>query len=319
MDITVILCTYNRAQSLRKALDSVALSKLPESAEWEVLVVDNRSTDTTPTVVKEVSGLYPGRFRYFFEPKSGKSHALNAGIGAARGSILAFMDDDVIVEADWLHNLTSGLRGDKWVGAGGRIFPVWKSSPPDWLPIEDRYGLAPLVMFDLGPEAGPLFESPFGTNMAFRKDVFEKYGLFRTDLGPMPKGEIRGEDSEFAQRLLNAGEPLRYEPSAVVHHEVPEKRLRKDFFLAFWFDKGRTDIRTFGPPAKGWNIAGVPFDVYSRLATWTVRWLLTFAPRRRFSAKTKMWGRMGEIIECRRLSKAEKRTNALGVTEKKNA
>ena len=82
-------------------------------------------------------------------------------------------------------------------------------------------------LFDLGPEAGPLAEPPFGTNMAFPKRVFEKYGSFRTDLGPRPGSEIRGEDTEFGRRLLTRRERLRYEPSAVVHHQVAKNRLQK--------------------------------------------------------------------------------------------
>ena len=134
------------------------------------------------------------------------------------------MDDDVTVEPTWLQNLTASLHGRDWMGAGGRVLPVWRQSPPPWLP-EGRYSLAPLVVFDLGLEAGPISEPPFGTNMAFRREVFERCGGFRTDLGPRPGSQIRGEDTEFGRRLLDGGEPLRYEPSAVVYHPVPEERL----------------------------------------------------------------------------------------------
>src|SRR5580692_4642153 len=227
MKITVILCTFNRCRTLAKALDSVLSSVLPSSVAWEVLVVDNNSNDKTREVVEQRIPAHPGRLRYLFEPKPGKSNALNAGIKSTQGDILAFMDDDVVVEPTWLQNLTASLESDNWVGTGGRILPQWTSKPPAWLPVEDRYGLAPLAMFDLGSEAVSLNEAPFGTNMAFRKSVFEKFGGFRTDLGPRPGSEIRNEDTEFGQRLLSAGERLRYEPSAVVYHSVPEERLRQ--------------------------------------------------------------------------------------------
>jgi hypothetical protein len=215
------------------------------------------------------------------------------------------MDDDVTVDPDWLRNLTAHLG--RWVGAGGRIFPAWTSPPPRWLPVKDRYGLAPLAMFDLGPDEGQLQEPPFGTNMAFQKNVFEKYGLFRTDLGPNPENEIRGEDTEFGRRLLNAGERLGYEPSAVVYHEVSEKRLQKDYFLKFWFDKGRSNIREFGIPDTGRKIGAVPADALLHFAAGIVRWLLTFEPRSRFSAKIKTWIAAGEIRECYRLSRVKGR------------
>jgi glucosyl-dolichyl phosphate glucuronosyltransferase len=301
MNITVILCTYNRCQTLAKALASVAVSTLPESIEWEVLVVDNNSTDRTREVVEDYCRLYPGQFRYLFEPQPGKSHALKAGIQTARGDILAFMDDDVTVEPTWLQNLTAALHDGQWVGAGGRILPEQTFSPPRWLPLQDRYALAPLVLFDLGPRAGALTEPPFGTNMAFQKKVFEKYDGFRTDLGPRPGSEIRNEDTEFGHRLLAAGERLRYEPSAVVYHSVSENRVQKEYFLAWWFDKARADIWQGGIPCDTrWFVAGIPLYLFRRLAVWTVRWMVAVEPSRRFSNKIKAWTVAGQILECYR-------------------
>jgi glucosyl-dolichyl phosphate glucuronosyltransferase len=109
MRITVVLCTYNRSESLAKALDSLAASDLPKNVAWEVLVVDNNSKDETRGVVAQFSQRHPGRFRYFFEPQQGKSFALNSGIRESRADVLAFVDDDVIVERGWLHDLTSVL------------------------------------------------------------------------------------------------------------------------------------------------------------------------------------------------------------------
>ena len=306
MNISIVLCTYNRCESLRNALDSVAQSTLPEAVHWEVLVVDNNSNDRTKAVVQEFGQKYPGRFRYLFEPTPGKSHALNSGIRESDADVLAFMDDDVVVERTWLQNLTSALDDPSLAGAGGRILPRWTSSPPQWLPKKERYGLAPLAMFDLGVEPGPLDEAPFGTNMAFQRQVFEKYAGFRTDLGPQPGSEIRNEDTEFGQRLLQAGERLRYEPSAVVYHSVSENRLTKAYFLRWWFDKARADVREFGIPQDARLIAGVPIILFRRLAVWTLRWTIAIRPSQRFGAKLKVWGRLGEIKECYRIAHASK-------------
>ncbi len=155
MRITVVLCTYNRCQTLRRALDSAAGLTVPESVHWEILVVDNNSDDQTREVVQEFSSRYPGRFRYLFEPQPGKSYALNAGIREARGDVLAFMDDDVTVEPTWLQNLTAALHDGEWAGAGGRILPARWFSPPRWLSLEGPYAMGTiLALFDLGPEAG---------------------------------------------------------------------------------------------------------------------------------------------------------------------
>ena len=307
MDITVILCTFNRCQSLVRALDSVAASRFPESVEWEILVVDNNSQDQTREVVGGYCRKHPGRFRYLFEPQSGKSFALNSGVRAARGDILAFMDDDVIVEPTWLQNLTAPLRSGQWAGVGGRILPQWTCSPPRWIPLKEKYGLGPLVLFDLGREAVSLAEPPYGTNMAFRRTIFERYKGFRDDLGPRPGSEIRGEDTEFGRRLLQAGEQLWYEPSAVVYHPVPSSRLEQQYFLTWWFDKARSDFREFGIPKNTkWQVARIPLYMFRRLAVWSLRWIVAVEPSRRFSCKLRVWSLAGGILESYRQAPARR-------------
>ncbi len=111
-----------------------------------------------------------------------------------------------------------------------------------------------LALFDLGSEPIELDRPPFGTNMAFRKKMFERHGGFRLDLGPRPGSELRNEDTEFGRRLLTAGERLRYEPSATVYHRVPEERLTKGYFLKFCFDHGRASIREAGRRPDIWGI-----------------------------------------------------------------
>jgi glycosyltransferase involved in cell wall biosynthesis len=304
MKISVILCTYNRCQSLNKALGSVAVSALPGPVDWEVLVVDNNSKDQTREVVEDFSRRYPGRFRYLFERQQGQSHARNSGIRNARGEVLAFMDDDVTVESTWLRNLTADLCSGEWAGAGGRILPQWPCAPPSWLPEKEWFGMAPLAMFDLGLEAGPLTDPPFGTNMAFHRRVFEKYGVFRTDLGLRPNSEIRNEDTEFGRRLLAAGERLKYEPTALVHHSVPQQRLQREYFLRWWFDKGRADIRQNGVATDTkWYISGIPLYLFRRLAVGTLRWMVTLEPSRRFTYKLTVWLLAGTIVESYRQSR----------------
>lgn len=302
MKLTVIVCTYQRCDSLAKALESVARSTLPSGVEWEVLVVDNNSSDGTRQVVEDFCRRYPARFRYLFEPRQGKSHALNAGIQGACGDVLAFTDDDVTVEPTWLQNLTEALQNGEWAGTCGRVLPERSFSPPPWLSLEGRYPLGPLALFDLGSEAAELTVPPFGNNMAFRKEIFAMYGGFRTDLGPRPGSEIRDEDTEFGSRLLSAGERLRYEPSAVVYHAVPEKRVQKRYFLDWWFDKARAEIRQSGLPADTLCVAGVPFHLLSRFAMWMLRWTVAIGPAARFGCRLKLWQVAAYISECRQIS-----------------
>ncbi|GAC1680534.1 MAG: glycosyltransferase family 2 protein [Candidatus Acidiferrum sp.] len=301
MNVTVILCTYNRFESLAKALESVGASIVPPTITWEVLVVDNNSHDRTHEVVDEFCSRYPGRFRYLFEPKPGKSNALNSGIREARGNVLAFMDDDVTVEPTWLRNLTAPLQDGEWAGVGGRIYPERDFSPPRWLSVDGPYSMGGiLALFDLGDTAGQLDRAPFGTNMAFQRKMFEKYGDFRTDMGPRPNSEIRNEDTEFGRRLMAAGERLWYEPSAVVHHGVPENRLRKEYFQKFWFDHGRAAVRELGRRPDIWGVPRPCLSILKMailLVGRTLRWILTLNAKQKFYRKFWVWMTAGEIAE----------------------
>ena len=298
MDITVIVCTFNRSGLLKTALESFAASQMPAGIAWEILVADNNSSDGTRKVVEDFGRRYPGRFRYVFEPRPGKSNALNAAIALATADVLAFADDDVTVHPQWLCNLAAPLMSGTWVGSGGRVLPQWTSAAPEWLDPECWMVVGPLVQFDIGLEAGQLHETPVGTNMAFRRSVFERYGGFRADLGPCPGSEIRNEDSEFGRRLLRASEPLYYTPSAIVYHPVPEDRLTKDYFLAWWFGKGRSEIRESGIPSEvRWRVGGIPLYLCRRVIRWTVQWMFSLDRRSRFDRKVRVWKLFGEIVE----------------------
>ncbi len=306
MKLTVILCTHNRCHSLAKALESLSSQKVPESIAWEVLVVDNNSNDKTRDVVYDFCHRYPSRFRYIFEPQRGKSYALNLGIRESQGDILAFIDDDAVAGPAWLHSLTASLLHGEWAGAGGRILPSMNSPLPPWLAMAGPYSLGGVfaAYFDFGEKPCELTLPPYGTNMAFRRVMFEKYGGFRTDLGPQPGSHIRNEDTEFGRRLMAAGERLRYEPSAVVHHEVTGNRIQKEYFLNWWFDFGRATILERGRGTDGWLIPRRYFTIlrlFARvLAPRTVRWMIVFNPLRRFYYKCKVWQAAGEIWEVHR-------------------
>lgn len=307
MDISVILCTYNRCEMLAKALGSLALSDLPHGISWEVLVVDNNSRDATRRVVEEFQVRDPVRFRYFFEPSQGKSYALNTGILKASGKVLAFIDDDVVAEALWLDRLTTDILAGRCAGTGGKILLEQGFVAPAWLPVSGPYSLAGmLAVFDLGDAPMPLSRPPFGTNMAFHRSMFTKYGLFRTDMGPAPGSEIRNEDVEFCRRLMTGGERLMYQPEAVVYHAVPERRRTQEYFLQFWFDHGRASVRESRvlPP-----FAGIPrrYLKIAKIVLWSgpvgvVRWAASRDEKMSFYRKGWLWMLAGEMSELWHMS-----------------
>jgi len=286
MKISVVLCTYNRCQSLDKTLESVAASILSAETEWEVLIVDNNSNDRTKDVVESFSSRYPGRFRYLFEPRQGKSFALNAGVRESLGNVLAFLDDDVTVEPTWLGILAAPLNGNEWAGTGGRTLLERPFSPPSWLAVDGPFSMGGVLaaLFDLGDEPCELRRAPYGANMAYRKKMFEKYGLFRTDMGPGPNRNIprQSEDTEFGRRLMAAGERLRYEPSAVAYHPILEGRVQKEYLLTWWFDFGRAAVRKQGRGAPIWGLPrhylSIPKMVGTSLWANAPRWMRTLSP-----------------------------------------
>jgi len=153
--------------------------------------------------------------------------------------------------------------------------------------------------------------------MAFRKEMFEKYGYFRIDLGPRPGSEIRNEDTEFGDRLISGGERLHYEPSALVFHPVTRNRINKDYFLRWWFHKGEANIRQFGVrPGTKYYVGGIPLFLFRNLVVWTIRWMVGIQPARRFSSKLSVWTKVGEIKECYRQSlEIRKRTENCSALE----
>src|SRR5215470_3907373 len=142
--LSVLICTYNRCQTLAATLESVAAQVVPPSLGWEILVIDNNSSDETRRVVEEFQGRFSNRIRYLFEPEQGLSHARNAGIREAKGEILAFFDDDELADAHWLQNLTANLHSGEWAGAGGKVLPPVGFSPPRWLSGNISFASGPL-------------------------------------------------------------------------------------------------------------------------------------------------------------------------------
>jgi glycosyltransferase involved in cell wall biosynthesis len=200
MDISVVLGTYNRAASLQTALETFSRLVVDPGLCWELLVVDNNSTDRTPEVIQSFAEAVSFPVRYIFERQQGRSAALNAGIAEAKGKIVAFTDDDVLLHCDWLSNLAQTFDKFDCAAAAGRVIPQWNHAKPNWVEMNGQFAV---VNFDLGDDCKEIRIPPLGANSAFRKDIFRKYGLFRLDLGVTgSKHTITCDDTEFGERLI---------------------------------------------------------------------------------------------------------------------
>ncbi|RMF78469.1 MAG: glycosyltransferase family 2 protein [Nitrospirae bacterium] len=265
MDFTVIICTYNRAGNLPRCLEALARQRGVGDRAWEVLVVDNNSTDETPAVVAELADRLPIAIRYAREPQQGLNHARNAGIRESDSRYFAYVDDDIVVCEAWLAALFDAFERNDADAVGGRIHLDPAVRLPKWIRADaGMYGF--LGYQDFGPEPERLDgvrRYPFGGNMAFHRRVVERIGYFDPKFGRKGAGRRRselykGSETEYFHRLAATGEArIFYEPRAIVYHRVLPFQLRKGYFRTIHFNAGRqrayhdeTDFphRLFGAP-----------------------------------------------------------------------
>jgi GT2 family glycosyltransferase len=286
--LTVLICTYNRAPLLQDTLAALNAAEAPAACDVEVLVVDNNSTDDTAAVVGRAADAARWPLLYIREGRQGKSFALNHGLSMAHGDVLALTDDDVIPAADWLVRIVDRFRESDIVFAFGKVLPRWEVPPPPELLTNEARGIwGPLALVDYGDkpdfydaETFQCKRLPIGANLAVRRDVVERIGGWRTDLGKVDNTLIAGEDHELCVRLYQAGLYSGvYDPEIQVRHFVPASRLRRTYFRRWFFWHGRTIARMPGAVypeldlARVPYLAGVPRFVYKQFLEQVFRWL----------------------------------------------
>lgn len=241
--ISVIICTYNRSDNLTIVLDSILRSDISADVEYEIIIIDNNSTDNTKKVVERYCKQNKW-IRYLFEERQGKSFALNTGIDKAKGEIIAFTDDDVILDKYWLKSIRQAFDEFDCSCFGGKVIPLWPEEVPNWLTKDGPFKISggAIVQHDLGGEPklynGTTF-SPPGANIFMKKEVFSRHGNFRTDISNKGKEVRLGEDFDFIYRLKKKGEKVMYYPKAIIYHPVHESKLNKRYFEQFWFAFGK--------------------------------------------------------------------------------
>ncbi len=300
MDISVVLATYNRAGSLCVTLDSFSALNSPPDLHWELLIVDNNSTDVTHVVIENFAAKVKFPVRYVFEGRQGRSAALNAGIAQAKGGVIAFTDDDVILHPDWLVNLKQTFDNFDCAAVAGRVLPQWNGPRPEWLEMDGHFAV---VNFDLGDDTKQIQVPPLGANSAFRSHIFKRYGVFRLDLGVTgSRHTITCDDTEFGERLLRSGEVIIYCPTAIIYHPVDPQRATKRYFLSWYYYNGVSLTRMSGVPKEGIFWLGAPRWLYREMLTHFVKWVLTTQSKQRFHHKLRTYRSIGQIVECRRLT-----------------
>lgn len=275
MNVTVAICTWNRSKLFDQTLTEMHKLRIPDGVEWELLVVNNNCTDDTDAVIAKHTARLP--LRRLFEPKQGQSHARNCAIEAARGELLVWTDDDVLVEPDWLAALVSAAeRWPNMVYFGGTILPWHETPPPAWMEANLKLLEGLLVIRDLGEQERPFAapERPFGANMAFRLPALRQL-RFDPRLGRRCHEAVIGDETAVFLELERQGRPGLWVPLARLRHFIPAARIQRDYLWNYYHGGGRTTIRLEGP-AGGPVMWGAPRWLFRRC--WS-NWFLAHVQR----------------------------------------
>jgi len=302
-DVSVVISTYNRCALLEGAVKSL-LRQDSEGITYEVIVVDNNSTDRTREVVDRLVPASDGNLKYVFEAKQGASYGRNAGIENALGPIVAFTDDDVRVSHNWIANIKRAFdvyRDADFVG--GRILPDWNTRPPAWLTRDHWW---PLALVDLGErvqrvDAGNPMCLPTA-NASFRKEVFSQLGGFSPEFSGR-------EDHEMLLRLWLAGRHGIYAPGIIATALVQPERMTKSYHRRWNMITGKFNSlmrlnEMMGPDGRlvaeqsSPRLFGIPANIYRALLTESVRWTLASVRRQESMSlqhQNHIWYLMGYI------------------------
>jgi len=317
--ISVLICTYNRAELLRETLAALHAMDAPEACAVEIIIVDNNSTDATTAVVAE--SMEHARFPVILiqEKRQGKSFALNAGLAAASGDVLALTDDDVLPATDWIVRIVDAFRTREVTFVFGKVLPRWQSAPPPELltaPAQAIWG--PLAIVDYGDEPSEYTPTsrgqrlPIGANLAVLRSVLVSIGGWRTDLGKVNNTLICGEDHEIFMRFRRCGfYSGYYDPKAAVRHLVPTKRLTRRYFRQWFFWHGKTtalmleDMYPELDMPRVPRLGGAPRFLYRQALRQCVRWATTRRgdPLTALIEELKVCQLFGLFVECWRRRK----------------
>jgi glycosyltransferase involved in cell wall biosynthesis len=290
LQVSVVLPTYNRADGLERAATSVLQQTAPPET-YELIVVDNNSTDRTSRVLAELIARNGDRVRHVVETKQGVAFARNRGIDEARAAVVAFFDDDVRVTPEWIETIVREFAANPQLECiGGRVLPDWEEPPPSWLTPAHW---APLALQDLGDVPVTLSAEDqrglISANLACRKSLFTRVGGFAPAFQRVKDGIGSIEDDEWMRRLWRSGGRARYVPELVAWTDVPVSRLTRAYHRRWHAGHGRfyavLRAEEMERSSKG-SLFGVPAHMYRSAVTSAVGWIAAACQRRSAAAFT---------------------------------
>ena len=262
---TIAICTFNRAESLRRTLRSLAALRIPDHFDWEIVVVNNNCTDHTDHVIASFSDWLPVRRE--FELQRGLSWARNRAVHAAKGNYIVWIDDDVVVDPNWIAAYTKAFH--QWPNAAvfaGPIVPRYVEPVPKWIvDSEDVLGRTVFAGCDLGDSVIPLsvHRIPWGPNFAIRMRE-QRANQYDTRLGHAPGQSRRGEEVEVMERIMCSGATGYWIPSAKVEHYSQPEHQTIEYVMRYFLISGETVAFREDTPASP-LLFGVPRWLWRRL------------------------------------------------------
>jgi GT2 family glycosyltransferase len=298
---TIIVPTKNRCEPLNDLLNSLKKVHGLTRIRPEIIVGDNASTDRTWAMLQSLRGDFPVCLEILRVATPGKSAVMNEAVRRAKGEVLAFLDDDVVVDQSWLEELEGFFQNGNGylIGQGVIRIPASESQDPEIRCLLQRYRTVPQLEFDRGEEH---LHSLNGANIAIRHEVFDRVGGFAERLGPGASGT--SEDVELARRILQAGMKISYMPSAIVYHRVDRDRLTEEYFKQIHWRQGGSRFLM-----RRQSTAAILFNLV-RAATQCIFYTLIGKERNRYRSKGRIYHYLG-MIAAKRNGSAKFKSNEL--------
>ena len=240
MFLTVAICTRNRADSLARTLESFTKLVIPPGVEWELIIVDNGSSDHTKNAISHFSSLLP--IRGVYEPTPGLSNARNRAVDEARGEYILWTDDDVIVDPNWLAAYAEAI--ERWPHAaifGGKTIPEFEPPTPAWFVACQEELAAMLAARDFGDEPLQIDTDklPFGANYALRMSEQKRFP-YDPLLGACTGRNRVGEETAVLSAIMREGGVGYYVPDARVQHLIGRERQTLKYIGSYYRGHGET-------------------------------------------------------------------------------
>ena len=250
--ISIIICTYNREKYIRPLLESIAKNDYP-TTDYEIVLVDNNCTDNTHGVCEQFAAAHKEvAFRYVIESEQGLSAARNKGIKEAKGDIIIYVDDDALVDTNYIRQYAEHFATyPETMAAGGPIEPLYETKEPSWMSPYTKALLTAWMNYGTQVREYPNGRYPGGGNAAYRKEVFERVGLFNTELGRKGNLLLASEEKDIFDKMKALGMKVLYLPTPVLHHCIPQTKLEEDYFNRLTLQIGRSERMRTHAISKG--------------------------------------------------------------------